>query len=152
MRRLPLSITLSLVLILPAVSRAASHNETALDNATLQQLEMQAERASAREQAFLYTELVQVYTQVAGLQMAAGEVEKLNATLKRIEHFAERIHDGLAHNTRKLKDAEMMMHAASYRLRQSMHLMSSEDQQLVVATIHRLDKVHDELLTQVFAH
>jgi len=140
------------VLFVPAVGHAASRDESALDSATLHMLEMQAERAEAREQAFLYTELVQVYTQVAGLQLAAGEQDKANATLKRIDHFAERIHSGLAHNTRKLKDAEKMMEASTYRLRQFLRLVSGEDQQAVAATIHQLDKVHNELLTQVFAH
>ena len=130
----------------------SSHDDVALDAAGITQMEQRAEHAEAREQAFLYTQLVHVYTQVAGRQMAAGEMEQANATLKRVEECASKVHGGLAKNTKKLKDAEMLLHAATYHLGQSMRTLSSDDKAAAEATLKQLDKLHDELLAQVFAH
>jgi hypothetical protein len=45
-----------------------------------------------------------------------------------------------------------MMHTATYRLTQCLHAASGEDQPVIASTIRQLDKVHEELLAQVFAH
>ncbi len=146
---------LSLAVLLMFAStpaRAASNNDLSLDAAALTQLEDRAEHAAAREQCFLYTELVHVYTQVAGKQMAAGEMEQASATLKRIQAFAARIHMGLAKDTKRLKNAEMLMHSTVRNLGEYMHHVSSDDKAVVESTLKQLDKVNDELLAQVFAH
>ena len=138
------------VLLVPGL-RAAT-NDAALDSAALAQMEVRASHADPREQCFLYTELVQVYTEVAGKQMAAGEMTEASATLKRVQGFAEHIHMGLAKDTKRLKNAEMVMHAATHRLGQYVHLVSDEDKAVVASTLKQLDKVNDEMLAQVFAH
>jgi hypothetical protein len=152
MRSTVASVVVALALSLPSACWASSHDDAALNAAGLQQLEQRAEHAEAREQAFLYTELIQAYTQMAGKQVADGDMEHASASLKRIEHFAALIHSGLAKNAKKLKDAEMIMHSASYRLQQCLHAASYEDQPAIASTIKELDKVHEELLAQVFAH
>jgi hypothetical protein len=145
------ALALAFAVLTPSLCRASANDNETLDAAGLQQLEQRAAHAEAREQAYLYTELVQLYTRVAGQQMSAGDMVQANATLKRIQHLASLIHDVLAKNAHKLKDAEMMMHMATYRLGQCMHLAPGEDQPAVATTIHQLDKVHDELLSQVFS-
>ncbi len=152
MRSTVASVIVALILGLPCACSASSHDDLATDAAGLQLLEQRAEHAEARQQAYLYTELVQAYTQMAGKQMAAGEMDHANATLKRIQHFAALIHEGLAKDARKLKDAEMLMHSASFRLKQCLRAASDEDQPAIASTIKELDKVHEELLAQVFAH
>jgi hypothetical protein len=151
--RITVASTVFLIfLALPSARALSSHDDLTLDAAGLAQLEQRAEHAEAREQAFLYTELVQVYTQMAGKQMAAGDMDQANATLKQIQHFAEKIHGGLAKNTKKLKDAEMMLHMATYHLGEYMHFVSGDDKPVAESTLKQLNKVHDELLAQVFAH
>ena len=150
--RVPITCTVLLFLMLTPVTRAHAATEPGFDPIALMQLETRAEHADPREQCFLYTELVQVYTEVAGKQMAAGEMEQAGATLKRVETFASRIHMNLAKDTKRLKNAEMMMHTASHRLGQYMHSISSDDKVVVQSTLKQLDKVNDELLAQVFAH
>jgi hypothetical protein len=152
MRSTVASVVVALILSLPCACNAASHDDLASDPAGLQQLEQRAEHAEAREQAFLYTELIQAYTQMAGKQMAAGDMDHAHATLKRIQQVTALIHNGLANNAKKLKDAEMLMHAASFRLKQCLRSASDEDQPAIASTIRQLDKVHEELLAQVFAH
>ncbi len=133
-------------------ARALAAADLSLDPAAIAQLEGRAEHAGQREQCFLYTELVHVYTEVAGHQMAAGDMDQASTTLKRIQHYADLIHMDLARDTKKLKNAEMLVHSSTYHLSQYMHRVSSEDEVIVASTLKQLDKVHDELLAQVFAH
>lgn len=145
------SSLLALSLAMPCACLASSHDSVSLDPAMLQQLEQRAEHAEAREQAYFYTELVQAYSQLAGRQMADGDMEHASVSLKRIEQYATLIHGGLARDAKKLKDAEMMLHSATFRLKQSLHAASNEDQPAIASAIRELDKVHEELLAQVFA-
>ena len=69
-----------------------------------------------------------------------------------MQHFAENVHIGLARDTKRVKDAEMLMHSSTYRLGEYLHLVSSEDSEIVASTKKQLEKVHEELLAQVFAH
>lgn len=151
------SILLSLVLLLLtfAVSRparAAAVNEVLPDEQTLSQMELRAQQANPREQCFLYTELVHTMTELAGRQFLAGDIEQASASLKRVEHYAQLIHMGLADDTKRLKNAELLMHHTTHRLGDYMHAASSEDRETLRATLKQLNQVQDELLTQVFKH
>ena len=118
----------------------------------LAQLELRASQANPREQCFLYTELVQAMTQKAGQELSDGDTEQATATLKQIDKYAHLIHLNMARDTKRLKNAEMLMHNAAYRLGQYMHLVSTDDQAVVKDTLKQLNQVNDELLSQVFAH
>jgi Na+/phosphate symporter len=145
--------TVVIVLLLTFPSAHASATKDALtEDQMLAQMESHAEAAAQREQCFLYTELVQIYTDMAGQQLADGEIDKANTTLKRVQHFADRIHAALAKDTKRVKEAEKAIHMASYHLDQYMHHVSKEDKTVAESTLKKLDSVHDELLAQVFAH
>ena len=131
---------------------ASSIDENLPDAQTLNRLELQAQEAKPREQCFLYTELVHTMTEIAGRQMLNGDVDQASATLKKVEHYAELIHLGLARDTKRLKSAEMLMHHTTYRLGEYLHQASGEDQATLQATLKQLDHVQNELLTQVFNH
>ena len=118
----------------------------------LKALKQRASEAKPREQCFLYTELVQAMTQKAGQELSDGDTEDAAATLKQINKYAHLIHLNVARDTKRLKNAEMIMHTATYRLAQYMHLVSGDDQAVVKDTLKQLNQVNDELLTQVFAH
>jgi len=145
------SAALLLILTLPS-ARALSSSDEMLDPAALADLQDRAEHAQAKEQCFLYTQLVHNYVEVAGKQLAAGDVDEAKVSLTRVQTFAELVHKGLAKDTKRIKNAEMMMHATTFHLSQLMHLISSEDEAFVLATLKKLDKLHDEMLAQVFAH
>jgi hypothetical protein len=118
----------------------------------LQQLEQRASEAKPREQCFLYTELVHVMTEKAGKEISDGDTEQAAATLKQINKYAHLIHLNLARDTKRLKNAEMLMHNTTYRLGQYLHLVSGDDQATVKDTLKQLNQVNDELLAQVFNH
>ncbi len=147
---LPLFLALALFLFPP--SAHAGINEVILDEHMLSQLELRASQAGPREQCFLYTELVHAATELAGRQMLAGDLENASASLKRVEHYAQLIHLGLADDTKRLKNAEMLMHHTTYRLSEYMHAVSSDDRETLQATLKQLNQVQDELLAQVFKH
>jgi hypothetical protein len=137
----------------PAAARAVAINSLVEFGAeSLAELENRAEHAQPNEQAFLFTQLVNDYVDMAGKQVAAGEMDEATASLQHIQSYADRIHSGLCKNSKRVKNAEMLMHMATYKLTQLMHAISTEDSALVQATLKRLDKLHDELLQQVFAH
>ena len=147
------TVLLLLSLSLPSARAASSGvTDTNLDAAGLALMEQRAEHAEARQQAYLYTELVQIYIQVAGRQIAAGDMDQANSTLTKIQHYTVLIHSGLAKNTKRVKDAEMILESARFHLGQYMHLVSSDDKAVVESTLKQLDKVHEEVLAQVFAH
>ena len=144
------SAALLLIFALPSARAFSLHDDELTEPAALADLESRAGHAQPREQAFMYTELVHDYVVVAGRQIAAGEMDKATESLKRVQNFAERIHADK--NTKKVKNAETLMHMATWHLSQVMHMVSTEDMALLQATLKQLDKLHDQLLQQVFAH
>ncbi len=146
-----LFVLLSVFLLLPVPAQAAD-KEAPPDAQTVSQLELRAQQASPREQCFLYTELVHSMTELAGQQMLAGEEQQASATLRQVDHYARLIHLSLSSDTRRLKNAQMLMHHTAYRLGEYLHAAPSEDRPVLQATLKQLDQVQDELLTQVFTH
>jgi len=142
---------LTMLLAVPS-ARAVAADDILLDQQAIAQLEARAAVANPREQCFLYTELVHHMTEVAAHQMLEGDAEHASATLKRVEHYAQLIHIGLAKDTKRLKNAEMLMHKTTYRLTGFLHAASDEDKATLKATLKQLDTVQEELLDQVFNH
>jgi hypothetical protein len=147
-----LLLPLPLLLTFCTPLRASSIDENLPDAQALTRLELQAQEAKPREQCFLYTELVHTMTEIAGKQMLNGDIDQASATLKKVEHYAQLIHLGLARDTKRLKSAELLMHHTTYRLGEYLHQASGEDQATLQATLKQLDHVQNELLTQVFNH
>jgi hypothetical protein len=145
-------LILPLLLTFSTPALASSVDENIPDAQALSQLELRAEQANPRDQCFLYTELVHTMTEIAGKQMLNGDIDQASATLKKVEHYATLIHLNLANDTKRLKNAELLMHHTTYRLGEYLHKSSGEDRDTLQATLKRLDQIHDELLAQVFRH
>ena len=149
----PAVLILPLLLSLSTPVRAAGIDKNlVLDEQQISQLEQRAQQANPREQCFLYTELVSAMTEMAGKQMLDGDTDRASATLKKVEHYAQLIQLGLAKDTKRLKNSEMLMHRTTYRLNEYLHRASTEDQATLQATLKRLDQVQSDILTQVFNH
>ena len=143
---LPLLVTLCV----PAL--AYSNGDILPDAQALAQLEIRAQQAGPRDQCFLYTELVNTMTEIAGRQMLNGDVDQATATLKKVNHYAQLIHIDLAANSKRIKNAEMLMHKTTYKLTEYLHKASYEDQDALKGTLKQLNKVHEELLSEVLKH
>ncbi|MBB5057511.1 hypothetical protein HDF16_002217 [Granulicella aggregans] len=144
-------LTLATLLLTAAPARAAI-DETIPAPQFIAMLEQRAMMAQPREQCFLYTELVHSMTQLAGKQFLDGDFEQGAATLKKIQHYAQLIHQNLANNTKRIKEAEKLMEHTTFHLGEYVHHATGDDQLALQATLKQLDGVHDELLTQVFRH
>ncbi|HEV2709259.1 MAG TPA: hypothetical protein VGU67_03520 [Edaphobacter sp.] len=130
----------------------AAIDETTPDAQALSQLELRAQQASPRDQCYLYTQLVHTMTEIALKQMVNGDDEQANATLKQVNRYAHLIQVNLEQNTKRLKNAEMLMHHTTLRLAQALHLASEDDRTTVQATLKQLDLVQNQILDQVFNH
>ncbi|NYF80678.1 hypothetical protein [Granulicella arctica] len=141
-----------LILAQPLPCHAATTDATLLDATTIAEMEARAQQAKPREQCFLYTQLVHSMTELAGHQMLVGDTDSATATLKRVQHYALLIHLGLANDTKRLMNAQLLMHTTTRRLGEFVQSTPFEDRDTMVATLKQLTKVEDELLTQVFSH
>ena len=126
--------------------------EAVANHAVLADFEEQALHADPREQCYRYTQLVQVLTEIAGHAMVEGDADKANAVLAKVERYAELIHRALAKNTHKLRQTEELMEATTYRFGEYLHAAAVDDTTSMRETLKKLDKVHNEVLTEVFQH
>jgi len=130
----------------------AAIDENLPDAPTLARLELQAHQAAPREQCFLYTALVHTFTELAGKQIRAGDMDAANASLRKVEEYAELIHLGLAEDPKRIKNAEQLMQHTAHRLHEYLHFAAAEDQAEIKGTVAHLDRLEDEILAQVFKH
>lgn len=111
-----------------------------------------AAMAQPRDQCFLYAELVHQMTELAARQLAAGDADLASMTLKTVQQYAEKIHLGMAKDTKRLKNTEILMRHTSFRLKELLYGASLDDRPLLQATLMQLDQVQAELMLQVFTH
>jgi len=109
-----------------------------------------ADQAQPRDRCFLYAELVSQMTDLAGQQFSSGDFERASETLKLVQQYAEKIHTGLADDSKKLRDAELLMQRTSFRLKGILGAASYEDRPALEATLKQLNQVQAQLMMQVF--
>ena len=136
------------VSVLPA--RASNFDDKPFDQDSINVLQAKILQAQPREQCFLYAELVHQMTELAGQQLSSGDGDRASATLRLVQHYAEKIHMGVADDGKKLKNAEQLIQHTSYRLTGILNAASYEDRQALQATLKQLEQVQTELMMQVF--
>jgi hypothetical protein len=121
------------------------------DSATaLAALYAKADRAQPRDRCFLYAELVSQMTDLAGKQFNSGESGQASQTLQLMQRYAEKIHAGVTDDSKKLRDAELLMRRASFRLKGILRVATYEDRPALEVTLKQLNEIQSELLMQVF--
>ena len=140
-----------LLIFVPRVS-ASNIDENPPDPQTLAQMELRAQQANPRDQCYLYTELVHSMTDVAVRQIANGDDDKAAVTLKQISRYAHLIESSLAKNTKRLKNAEILMDRTTTHLAEALHFTSGDNRANLQATLKQLNGVQNQLLDQVFNH
>ncbi len=134
--------------LLSAPLYASGFDSKPVDTASLTALVARANIAPPREQCFLYAEIVHQMTELAGRQMNSGE--DASATLKGIKEYTEKIHTNLANDTKRLKNAQLLMEHTAFRLNEYLHFAALDDRPVVEATLKTLNQVQSELMMQVF--
>jgi hypothetical protein len=129
---------------------ASSLDDKTFDQQTIDALEAKLLQAPARDQCFLYAELVHQMTEVSLKQYAAGDVDKATGMLKQIQQFAHKIHLSVAGNDKRLKNAEILLRHTAFRLNEMLHSSSFEDRPLVEQTLARVNEAENEAMMEVF--
>jgi hypothetical protein len=116
----------------------------------LASLQAKADQAQPRDRCYLYAELVSQMTDLAGHQLSSGDSEQASETLKLVQRYAEKIQIGVGDDSKKLKNAELLVRRTSFRLKDILGGASLEDRETLEATLRQLNQVQSQLMTQVF--
>ena len=95
MRFLGLIVAFSVLTPTLNCNLALATDEKVVDSEAMTALIVKAEQAQPKDQCFRYAELVHEMTELAGQQLNARDGNHASATLKRVQHYAEKIHTGL---------------------------------------------------------
>jgi hypothetical protein len=131
-------------------ARAYAVDDRVVDPQAMAALIAKADQAQPKEQCFLYAELVHDMTELAGQQFSSGDEDHASATLHLVQKYAEKVHQGVTANGKKMKNAEELMRHTSFRLTGILNAASYEDRQVLQATLKQLEQVQTELMMQVF--
>lgn len=148
MRIAPTVLVLFAALSIPAF--AASPDDKIPDEQMLNALEQRAAAAPAKDQCFLYAVLVHDMVEVSARQYAAGDVDKANTLLKKAQALTHKLHSVLAVNDKKLKDAQILLRHAAFRLTELIHSSSYDDRDLMQQTLAEVNEAQVETMMQVF--
>ena len=133
---------------LTCVYTPASHlDESPTALATLQ---AKADQVQPKDRCFLYAELVSQLVDLAGQQFNSGDSRQASETLKLVQRYAEKIHLGVADDSKRLRDAELLMQRTSFRLKGILSGASYEDRPALEMTLKQLNQVQAQLMMQVF--
>jgi hypothetical protein len=113
-------------------------------------LQVKADQAQPKDRCFLYAKLISQLTDLAGHQLNSGNSGQASETLQLVQRYAEKIHVGVADNSKKLRDAEVLMQRTTFRLQDILSQASYEDRQTLEATLKQLSQVQAQLMMQVF--
>jgi hypothetical protein len=145
------SVTTAAVVFILSLNCACAQTSGQDDNPTaIAVLQAKVDQAQPRDRCFLYAELVSQMTDLAIRQVNSGDPGQVPETLKLVSRYAENIHLGVVDNSRKLKEAEMLVGHASFRLKGLHDEAASEDGPALQETLKKLYQVQSQLLTQVF--
>lgn len=126
----------------------ASPDDKQLDQPAIMALATKASLASPKEQCFLYAEVVHQMTELAGRQLNQGE--DASATLRSVREYTQKIHMGVANDTKRLKNAQILMEHTAFRLNEYLHGAALDDRPVLETTLKNLNQVQDELMMRVF--
>jgi hypothetical protein len=143
---------LAAVLLPASIAWAHGMDDRIPDAREIADLQAKAEIASPSEQPFLYAQLVHSLTEIATIQYQAGDAPKASASLKSAQSYAAKLQSGLAHNAKKLKDAEILIRHTAFRLHELLTGASIDDRPTLEATIKQLNQIQSDLMLQVFRH
>jgi hypothetical protein len=147
----PIGLLLFVALLFPTISLASSaDNKPPLDPVALSALATRASLASPKDQCFLYAELVHQMTELAGRQLNDGQDPA--ATLRAVRDYTQKIHLGEVTDSKRLKNAQILMEHTAFRLNEYLHSAALDDRPVLETTLKNLNQVQNELMMQVFRH
>jgi len=134
--------------VLPAF--ASSPDDKSVDQQSISALEARIPTAQPREQCFLYAELIHQMTEYSMKQYAAGDTDKATDLLKQIQNLTKKLHLSMADNDKRLKNAEILLRHTAFRLTEFLHNSSTDDREVVQATLAQVNRAESETMLSVF--
>jgi hypothetical protein len=138
------------IFILPLASAYASASGVGNSPIAVAALQAKADQAQPRDRCFLYAELVSRLTDLAGWQFNSSDSVQASETLRLVQRYVEKIHIDVADDSKKLKNAELLVQRTSIRLKDILSEASYEDRPALEAALRQLNQVQEQLLTQFF--
>jgi len=148
MRTFPAVLILLGTITVPAL--ASSADDKVPDQQSIAALEARAAQASPREQCFLYAQLVHEMIEYSARQYSSGEVDKSTYLLKHAEELTHKIHGAVSMDGKKLKDAQILLRHAAFRLSELIHSADLQDRPVMTATLLQLNAAQNETMLAVF--
>lgn len=149
--RSPIKSALVLVFTAFALPACAANLDNKIpDQQSIDALEMRASQAPAREQCFLYAELVHEMIELSVRQYAAGDATQATGFLKKAQEITHKIHLALSDNDKRLKNAQILLRHTAFRLTELLHTSAFEDRSLVQQTLADVNQAQTEAMLQVF--
>jgi hypothetical protein len=136
--------TVSLICVCPPASAQAG------GLADIIALQAKADQAQVRDRCFLYAELVSRLIEQAGQQFNSGDNDQASDTLKQVRRYAEKMQLGIADDSKRLKNSELLVERASHHLNDILHAASYEDRPALEMTLKQLNQVQAQLMIQTF--
>ena len=127
-------------------------DDLVLDTSALTEMEAKAAQAEPRERCFLYTQLLHEWTEVAGRSLAAGDTAMTATAFQHADTNAMRLKEAINRDSKRLKNAELLMAHSVHRLSDMMRVSTLEQRDTMQAVLRHVSTVHDDLLAAVFAH
>lgn len=131
-------------------ARASGADRKPVDAHSIAALEARISQASAREQCYLYAELLHQMTELSLHRYAQGNVEEASALLHRVQETANKLRQAIARRDKHLQEAEILLRHTAFRLSELLHDSSSEDRPLVEQTLVLVNQTQNATLLQVF--
>ncbi len=128
----------------------AANTAKAVDEQEVTALAARAAQATPKDRCYLYAELVSAMTELAGQQMSAGDTSDASASLKSIQDYTAKIHLDLTSNSKKLKDAQIMMRRTAFHLKELMMEASFDNQEAFESALKQMDQVQSQMMLAVF--
>lgn len=147
---MPFLATALVIFLLPLAGPYASASGVDNSPIAVAALQAKADQAQPRDRCLLYAELVSRLTDLAGWQFSSGDSVQASETLRLVQRYVEKIHMDVADDSKKLKNAELLMQRTSIRLKDILGEASYEDRPALEATLRQLNQVQEQLLTQFF--
>lgn len=129
---------------------AAAGAVDVVDAHLLTELEQRALSANAKEQAFLYADLADKLSALAGKQMADGDVDQAEATLEHMEACTAKMESNFQ-QSKSLKKTELLLHMTHRRLSDMVRAASMDAKPHVQSALKRLDTAQTALLAMIFS-
>lgn len=147
------SRTILAVLVLPLLTApvyAMGSDDHQPNEQSITELQQKIQTAHPREQCYLYAELIHEMTEMSIQQYAAGNSNKGNALLQRVQELTHKLHKTVSDDDKRLKKAEILLRHTVFRLSEMLHDTGYQDRKVVAKTLQSVSQADNDAMLQVF--